>query len=313
MEVRGHNGRQNSSNEHSAFIRYQVFVVLVGVVCYLTYLNLQLKGQIQVIKNQKVRIEESSSITTKTRELDEMALAYERMRIELEELGVVSDSLNKKIDYLNEFIAEVRKGNGKAISHIKDMMEKVRMELEREDYAIIELRHKQASLAGTRKYSMKKVAALKEPQDYIRVTRKELEEKIATASLLKAENIRVVAINRFGKEVYGVQHKASGVRTLRVTFSLARNIVARKDRKHLVMRMIDPAGTVLYDLFKGGGFFYAGGKELAYTEKQTLLFDNTNQTVTFLFRKGGNYKKGTYLIELYSDGHKIGETDFEIL
>jgi len=310
MENTGNTGGQRPAKDSSKTILVLVIVALIGVICWLIYSNMQLNDELE-IRSQQMEAD-STSLSLKTGELDELALAYERIRMEREELGLVKDSLNKKIESLNLFIAEVRKGNGKAIGHMKDMISKLKLELAKEDGQITALKRERDSLKINVKTLTKRTLQMKDSLNYLHVTREELEEKVATASILKAENIKVTAINGKGKEFDKDQYKAKNIDKLKVTFILADNIVARKDKKNLTMRLIEPSGAVLFDLSTGGGFFKAEGKELAFTENQTIHFDNTNQTVTFYYLKGSTYKIGNYTIELYSDGHKIGETDLQI-
>lgn len=310
MENTGNTGGQRPAKDSSKTILVLVIVALIGIICLLIYSNMQLNDELE-IRSQQMEAD-SASLSLKTQELDELALAYERIRMEREELGLVKDSLNRKIESLNLFIAEVRKGNGKAIDHMKDMIARLKKELVKEDNQITELKRERDSLKINVRTLTKRTLQMKDSLNYLHVTREELEEKVAAASVLKAENIKVTAINAKGKEYYKDQYKAKNIDKLKVTFMLADNIVARKDKKNLTMRLIEPSGTVLFDLSTGGGFFKAEGKELAFTENQTIHFDNTKQTVTFYYLKGSTYKVGNYTIELYSDGHKIGETDLQV-
>ncbi|MBO9698912.1 MAG: hypothetical protein J7604_01820 [Sporocytophaga sp.] len=310
MENTGNTGGQRPKKDNSKTILVLVIVALIGVICWLIYSNMQLNDELE-IRSQQMEAD-STSLSLKTQELDELALAYERIRMEREELGLVKDSLNKKIESLNLFIAEVRKGNGKAIGHMKEMIVRLKTELAKEDNQITALKRERDSLKINVKTLTKRTLQMKDSLNYLHVTREELEEKVAAASVLKAENIKVAIINAKGKEFYKDQYKAKNIDKLKVTFVLADNIVARKEKKNLTMRLIEPSGAVLFDLSTGGGFFKAEGKDLAFTENQTIHFDNTNQTVTFYYLKGSTYKVGNYTIELYSDGHKIGETDLQI-
>jgi len=88
--------------------------------------------------------------------------------------------------------------------------------------------------------------------------------------------------------------------------------VARKDTKQIIMRLIEPNGSVLYDAATGGGFFNVDGKDLPYTDKRSVKFENSRQQVGFVYVKGGEFKTGKHKIELYGDGFKIGETSFTV-
>ena len=89
--------------------------------------------------------------------------------------------------------------------------------------------------------------------------------------------------------------------------------MAKKDTKELILRIIEPSGTVLFDLSSGGGSFTnAEGKTDFYTDKQNVMFDNSKQTITFLYSKGSEYEEGTYKVEVYAQGYLIGEGSFVV-
>ncbi len=76
--------------------------------------------------------------------------------------------------------------------------------------------------------------------------------------------------------------------------------------------MLDPMGNAISDMATGSGAFSFGGKETVYTAKQTILYSNSGQTVEFIYNRGINYEKGTYKVELFADGFRIGQTNFTI-
>ena len=56
------------------------------------------------------------------------------------------------------------------------------------------------------------------------------------------------------------------------------------------------------------------GKESTYTAKTDVQFVNTGQGVEIIYGRGSaiQYREGHYKIELYSEGFKIGDGNFDI-
>ena len=125
-------------------------------------------------------------------------------------------------------------------------------------------------------------------------------------------NYSVSAINSRGKERDGEEFKAKRVDRVKVAFKLAENPLTKKENKTVYMRMVDPTGSVISDMATGSGAFNFGGKETIYTAKQNIMYSNSGQTVEFIYNRGSNYEKGTYKVELYADGFRIGQTSFTI-
>nr|WP_293835229.1 hypothetical protein [uncultured Arsenicibacter sp.] len=143
---------------------------------------------------------------------------------------------------------------------------------------------------------------------------KELEEKVTVASALRAENIVVNALNSRGKERDGGSYKAKRIDKVKVSFQLAPNGLAKHNDKEIYMRVLDPAGAVIADMATGSGEFMYGGKGMIYTAMQTIQFENTRQTVNFIYGRGGQqrFNEGRHVIEIYSEGFKIGEGEFTV-
>jgi len=54
------------------------------------------------------------------------------------------------------------------------------------------------------------------------------------------------------------------------------------------------------------------GQETFYTAQRDILFENSGQEVSFVYAKGGEYKRGLHTVELYEGGTLIGKTTFTL-
>ena len=157
-----------------------------------------------------------------------------------------------------------------------------------------------------------KVTIVQREDSIIKITseKNQLAEKVAIASVLRAESFKIESLNPKGKVDSDGEFKAKKIDKIRTTFTLAENKVADKGGRDLYFRLIEPAGGALFDLANGGGSFQFEGKEVFYTMKQNILFENKGQKITYEYRKGSAYKPGTYKVEIYCEGFKIGESSF---
>jgi cell division protein ZapB len=97
-----------------------------------------------------------------------------------------------------------------------------------------------------------------------------------------------------------------------VNFTIAKNDVAPVSGKEILMRISDDNGNVLFDVARGSGTFELDGKETFYTAKQEILFDNTQQAISFLYNKGSEYLPGRYVMEIFTDGYLMGSKSFRV-
>ncbi|GAB4041232.1 hypothetical protein [Spirosoma gilvum] len=141
----------------------------------------------------------------------------------------------------------------------------------------------------------------------------ELAEKVTIAAALRAETISVDAINKRGKEKDGGTYKAKRIDKIKVSVRLAPNGLAKQEEKELYMRILDPNGAVISDLATGSGEFTYGGQGMIYTAMQRFNFDNSRQTVDFIFGRGAQrFNEGKHVIEIYCEGFRIGEGEFTV-
>lgn len=141
--------------------------------------------------------------------------------------------------------------------------------------------------------------------------KEELASKVAMASQLKAEGIKVLALSDKGRE-REAPFRSRQIEKLKVEFNLAENKVAPIEGKKIMIRLTDENGQVIFDMAKGSGSFILNGKEEWYTAMQEILFDNTKQKLTFVYEKGTEYATGNYLIEIFTDDYKMGSTQFVV-
>ncbi len=300
------NQESKSGNKSSIFLI--IIIALLGVIGYLLYNNIVNADRIEQQEGQITEL--GDTIQARIAELEELQTAFESLKLQNEELGQNNDSINSKIAELQEYIKQVKAGNASKIKGLNQMIAKLNSDLQAKEQEIIVLRQQRDSLIVEVDTLKKDKIVMNDSINALRSNRTELQEKVAIASILKAENVKIVAVNAKGKVYDKEELKSKNIDKLKVEFTLGDNKVARKDKKQMVVRVIDATGKVLFDVADGGGFFVLNGKETPYTLKESILFDNSNQQITFEYKKGSEYPSGTYKVEIYGDNNLIGQSSF---
>ncbi|WP_436516719.1 chromosome segregation protein SMC [Ekhidna sp. To15] len=140
----------------------------------------------------------------------------------------------------------------------------------------------------------------------------ELASKVAYASRLQIEGMRVNAINDKGKERDGGEYRNRHIEQLKIQFTVVENEIAPIEGKDLLLRIIAPDGNVLFDVTKGSGSFTFENREMFYTAKQEILYDKSSQQVTYLYIKGSDYAVGQHKVEVYTDDYLMGKGSFMV-
>ena len=95
-------------------------------------------------------------------------------------------------------------------------------------------------------------------------------------------------------------------------FLLEKNPLARPETKRIYLKILDPQGATLSDESLGAGVLSYQGNDTAYTLSKDVAYTGANQDVSILYNRTQPYQKGTYTVELYAEGYKIGEGAFSI-
>ncbi len=303
--------KDNSGSKKGLVIA--LFVILAAVIGILLYMNMQKANQIETQHNT-IELKDQE-LNKKIEEISGLKTELEQIKQQRDEIGLKSDSLQLKIDNLNAMVKELKSKNAgnyqkrvdfeKQLSEIKKQRDNLLNE-------IAEFKTKNEQLSSEVQNLSTEKTQLGDSISNLKNTKSELEAKVAIASILKADNLKIEVMDSKGKVREGDEFKSKRIDKLKVTFTLADNKVAKKDKKNLYLRLIEPSGAALFDMATGGGSFEVDGKNVSYTAKQNVEFSNTKQLVTFVYSKGSEYVRGTHKIEIYQDEYQIGEASFTV-
>lgn len=157
-----------------------------------------------------------------------------------------------------------------------------------------------------------KVREISEKSRVLEIKNKELAEKVSAAAALRAEGVNVYAISSRGKESTVNNQKAKKVDKIRVMFHLQENTLASKEIKTIFLRIIEPTGSTISDYNLGSGSFEFKGRDLPFTSRQRIFYENNHQSVEFIYTRPNGFKNGKHEIELYAEGYLIGLGTFEV-
>lgn len=241
------------------------------------------------------------------REMDQKIIEIDQLGGNVEELTAVRDSLERE----KEGLLEARTRSERQIRDLRNRVEGYRELLVMKDVEITELKKLNEDLVVENIELKTERNVLNQNLREAQKTQEQLTQKVEVASRLEAENISVAALNDKGRS-WEDEFRARQINKLQVKFNIAKNDVAPVSGKEILMRIIDDNENVLFDVARGSGTFTLDGKETFYTAKQEILFDNTQQEVSFLYDKGSEYLPGRYVMEIYTDGYKMGSKSFRV-
>ncbi|WP_192821124.1 hypothetical protein [Rufibacter sp. LB8] len=299
-------------------------LLVVGLIIVLLSIN----GILIYMQQQKTQENEQQQeiIKVKNTELENQIKVYEALKADFERqsndlkaMGLTNDSLEVRISAINADLAQLRSFRNSSFTiadqrRFQERAQNLEQALKRKDEEVAKLTEDNEELFTEVKTLKTTQNKLSDSITRISTTNQELESKVALASKLEAQNITVTIVNNRGKEKEDEdqEFKAKRVDKIKFTFRLGKNEVAAKGNKEIMMRLIEPDGAALYNLATGSGTFEFEGREQFYTAKRDIVFDNSQQLVTFLYSKGSPYKTGKHIVEIYSGGYLIGTQTFTL-
>lgn len=285
-----------------------IFVLIILVI--LSGIKLYRDSKDRAQKSEEILIlsEDNSELNMR---LDSMTFQLDLRIKEIEKLGGDVDSLVAIKDQLIKERNSDRSRSAAEIANLNKKIDGYSLLLQEKDGEIIKLKQVNKQLYSENKDLKINKAEIEEEVVKLNLKQQELEEKVNIAAVLRAENIEIAAVNSRGRERTD-EFRNRQLEKLKVSFTLADNKVAEPGTKDIYVQVFTPNDQVIFDVAKGSGTFNIDGREEFFTAKQDILFNNTQQQLTYYYEKGSDYTSGVYLVKIYADGFLIGSKTFEV-
>ena len=310
------------SNNNTSKIALIVLALLSAVfgVLYFRANNLS--------KEQAATIEQKATELANTRSsLDSIATQLDSKIAEIKSLGGQVADLEALKVQLEQDKASLKNTNHATVASYEAKIKEYNLVLTQKDGEIVELKKQNGILTESNQVLTtqnqglnsentglkNQNKSLNDTLSDVSMKNKELARKVSIAAALKAQNIRVMAVNAKGKETERARLNGKKIDKLKIVFSLANNPITKLENKTIYVRVLDAEGASLSDESIGSGKLNLNGKELIYTTKQVITYSNTNQEVSVIYPRGGvAYKPGKYSVELIAEGFTVGTGAFEV-
>lgn len=294
-----------------------IVVLLLLLLAMTVYLFTQLNSANSKVEATKTTLDSTkASLQAANTSIDTLTTELADQLRQIQELGGDTAELNKQLVQLKRDLRSARgarAGDLKKIAMLTEQIQDYLEDLKRKDEEISTLKQERESIFQDNQKLRSNIATRDDSLAKLSVVQKELDEKVRLAQILRVEKAEVTAIDRKGKERKEDRYRNSRVDKIKVAFSFADNKVAKVETKDVYLRVLEPDGATLSDPGLGGGTMRTkDGKDIPYTFKQGILFDNSKTTNAFVWGKGSEYKSGLHSVEIWCEGHVVGTTSFTI-
>ncbi|AYD49148.1 hypothetical protein [Arachidicoccus soli] len=218
-----------------------------------------------------------------------------------------------EIDQLKEKIEAIRKRDNGDLTKAKALIDELNGKVNDLFAQVATLKKQNAILTDSNQTlsSLRDTLVAKNSKisDSLTATASEKNHIIDEASTLHASDIAIEAIQvRGGKEQQTSRARKADL--LHVSFTIDENRVAPSGPKDLYIIVTAPNGRVVSIPSQGSGTFQTREDgEKVYTNMKNIYYtQGQKQKVSFDWSQGdGHYQTGSYKVEIYNNGYKIGE------
>jgi len=314
---------QQPEQKNKQTIAWAMVVVLGLATAMFGYLFTTQKGELT--QQESMVVEKARELALTKTKLDSISTVLDTKIAEIEKLGGDVSELTKMKTQLEADKAAFRRSNkvetGKYLAKIKEyekfLVEKdeVIAQLKLENEQLVASNDSLSTHVGTltseRERLVKRQTELSDSVVTFTAANKELSAKVSQAAALKAQNLKVLTVNSRGKTKDKEEYKAKRVDKLKLVFNLPENALTAQESKDIYLRVLDPQGAVVANDATGSGEFEVDGAPSKFTARESVAYQNNNQKVEMLY-DNSQLRPGKYSVELYSEGYKIGGTNFTI-
>jgi FtsZ-binding cell division protein ZapB len=264
------------------------------------------------------KIEEILLLSTENNELNKRldSVTYQ-LDLRIEEIEKLGGDISTLQAANSQLVAERNSSRQRSSAEINTLNAKIKSStnlIQQKDKEVLELRAMNQQLFSENQDLKTTQAEIEQEVAQLNVEKESLQSKVTIASLLKAENIKITAVNSKGKERAETSKdlKNRYIERIKIDFNIADNKVAGKGPRTIYVQVLAPNSQPIFDVAKGSGTFMLDGNEQFYTVKQDMIFDNSEKELTFYYEKGSDYVSGVHVIKIFSDNYQIGSKSFTV-
>jgi len=292
-------------------------LLAVGIVASLVYLGVNQNNSSQAIEQthtQIAKITDSKNQIQKSFDeslvrLDSMTGMSNEMRVKLK--GETAQIAQKKAEIRK--ILNNRNATAAELAKAKELVSELNDKIGSMEKDVARLTTDNQSLTQDKVQLTQDNNSLTSDLQTTTAVKQDLEKKVDIASTLNASNIAIVPVDMRSNGKEKITTTAKRVNKLVISFDVT-NRIAQSGMTDVYVCITGPDGKNIVVPATGTGTFTTREEgDKSYTAKVPVDFEMTqNKKVEFAFTPSGKFQVGSYTIQIYQNGYKIGEGTSEL-
>lgn len=282
---------------------------ILGLVLILGVLVVLLITSRQSLKEMTQVNEVTTVVNTELQqELDALLLEYNLVKLEYDSVFHTQDSIilakATEIEQLIRSQADYRK-----IRRDLDRLQFIAKDYVAKMDSLYTVNHALTSENVAMREEIKEVTLRSQELAEDRVA---LTEKVELAATLRAYQINADALRIRGRGREDETDRASRAEQIRVCFNIGENPLAIAGNHNVYMRVAGPDEDILRLSDEDTYSFIHESDTLQYSSKGTVNYQNRETEMCIYWHRTREFEPGLYLISLYTDEYKLGETSLSL-
>ncbi|MEZ5046044.1 MAG: hypothetical protein R2831_03535 [Chitinophagaceae bacterium] len=307
---------ENNTKSTSPHLIYGVIIALLLAGGTYLFLNKN-KTEDQLIESQQDNLSLKEDKTMIESEYNAALSRLDEMKTESVQMDSLIAIKSEEVETLKNKIQSILSDKNASDSQLleaKKMIKQLNDKLSGFEKQIIALKQENIQLSEDKKELITKTEMQQTENEQLKSEKTTLEKTVEKGSVLHASNIRIETINEkknlLGKKVEKETEKAKKVDLIKLSFNLDDNRISESGEKMIYICLTDQNGSAI----GSKKFTTVDGAEKTYTTTKTVPYKQgeTSYGITTEFLPSHNFSKGTYQVELYHMGYKIGKQEVSL-
>ena len=274
-------------------------LLIAGGVYYIFYQKQKMDELVQTFDLDKEMLED---------EYNELSLQYEgyKFSVSNDSLVALLTTEQAKVQRLLEELRSVKSTNANRVAELKKELATLRNIMR--NYVIqidslnaVNEQLKQENRVVTQRYQQASSNAAKLTEE-----KEKLTERVTLASRLDAVGITATPVNKRGR----AEKKIKNMERFVVDFIISKNITAPTGEKTIYARIMKPDDDVLVK--SSSNTFAYENRQINYSIMRSVEYTGEETPVTMYWKVEEFLMPGTYRLDIFADGNRIGSTRFTL-
>ena len=286
--------RERKENKGPRTVMIILAVVAVALACVLGYMLYQRNSLVKDLETEKAEL--AQQMVALQQDFDSLNSDYESINHQL-------DTSREQVALLIEKLSKTEATNRAKIRQYEKELGTLRSIMKGYIVQIDSLNTLNKKLTADAAAARREAAESRAANEQLTQQVESLASQVNAGKILKARGISLLA--HYSNDKAGDRH--SRVRYMTANLSLVENSLADKGPVRIYVRVKDPEGILLNNTESTS--FTAGGEVLQATASREVDYEGNEVDLTIYINDTGEFVKGVYTLEVYTEQSLLGRAE----